>query len=168
MDGCNYPIHRLKHDIFSLLFKVKSSLELVSGKDDLLSIARENILSLEKVLRRVMLLSRLAQGDYSFREEETDICLLIGEILGTSFEEGAIIKTDSSLLTEAFYSLKDILGENYNLSCSKDGFSLEGELNIQSEVERFYLEFFLCVLSCLGMKVKHTGSKIEVRWQGCS
>ncbi|MDQ7082502.1 MAG: hypothetical protein Q9N34_05740 [Aquificota bacterium] len=106
MSECDYPIHRLKHDIFSLLFKIKSSLELLSEEDELLSIASENLHSLEKVLRRVIILSRLARGEHPFREEETNPCLLVGEVLGTALEEDTLIKTDSSLLIEALYSLK--------------------------------------------------------------
>jgi len=60
----------LSHDVFSLLFKVKGSLEILSSFEPQVGkIALGNVNELEKVLKRLFILLRLKNGEYNLSDE---------------------------------------------------------------------------------------------------
>jgi hypothetical protein len=78
----NLEFYRLKHDAFSLIFKVRSSLEILKDyESELGEIALDSILRLEKLLDRLFLADRVLRHAYSLKREAFNPAQVVAQVL---------------------------------------------------------------------------------------
>jgi len=162
----SYEIYRLKHDLMSLLFKIRSSLEISPPDEEFINIALENLDLLQKVLERLFLLDRILRGDYRVKEEDIHPYLLVKEVFGLDLKGDHLLKGDPQLFAVALTSLKDILERIDSVKPTDKGVILEGKVRLSTEIDGFFLEFSREILSIMGVRIGADSSKIELTWEG--
>ncbi len=160
-------LYRLKHDTFSLLFKIKSSLEILGTQEkEFSTIALESLSELEKLLDRLFLLDKVLRGEYRIRKEPLYPCSLAAQVFCVNPSPSEPMEGDNFLFTKALEAIKDTLKGEWRLRCSQNSLILEGS-NPNSEIESFYVNFCLLLLSKINVNLQVRLPKIEIRWGKC-
>jgi len=158
-------VHKLKHDVFSLIFKIKSSLEIISEQEkEFTQMALESTELLEKVLDRLFLFERIREGGYSLRKESFNPVLIISEVFGLEVRGETEVESDTYLFTKAIQSIKDLFAEKPDAQVKSGVLILEGEFDLSGDVKRFFFEFARYLLSLMNITLSNDSSKIELRW----
>ncbi len=160
-----FELYRLKHDVFSLLFKIKSSVELADEKE-FKEIALENLELLEKVLERIFLIESIKAGRYILKEEGFNPTQLAGEVFGIPLKGESLLRGDPYLFTKALSALKDVIAEPKGLKPERRSLIIEGEMDALNDIKEFFLAFAEHLLSLQNVSVRTHSSKIELVWEG--
>ncbi len=160
-----FELHRLKHDIFSLLFKIKSSVELAE-EEEFRKIALENLELLEKIFERMFLVEYIKAGRYTLREEDYNPIQLTGEVFGKPLKGEALLRGDPYLFLKAMGALKDTITESKRIRPEENSLIIEGDLDTSSDIKEFFLSFAEYLLSLQGVSLRAESSKIEIVWEG--
>ena len=160
-----FELHRLKHDVFSLLFKIKSSVEL-ADEEEFKKIALENFELLERVLERIFLVEYIKAGRYTLREGDYNPIQLAGEVFGEPLKGEALLRGDPYLFVKALGALKDTIAEPKGIRSRKDSLIIKGDLDISSDIKEFFLAFAEYLLFLQGASLRVDYSKIEIVWEG--
>ena len=159
----------VKHEVFSALFKIRTSLEILMEESDneLLRIAHENTTLLEKILRRVFTLQSLVEGRHSVKREEINPVIVIGNVLGIELGDEQSIETDPYLFEEGIKAIKDSFEDKPSVNCQKGLVVFEGKIK-EDRISVFFLDFARATLGSAGIKLESGNHKIELSWEGSS
>ncbi len=162
-------VSSLKHEVFSILFKIRTSLEILREERDheLLEIAYENTALLEKILKRVFILQSLIEGKHSVKREEINPVTTIGNILGIELSGDERVETDPYLFEEGIKAIKDSFVGKPSVTCGKRLVVLEGKIK-EDGIAGFFLDFAGTALESAGIKLEDGNHKIELSWEGSS
>ena len=151
--------------MFSLLFKIKFSVEL-ADEEEFKKIALENFELLERVLERIFLVEYIKAGRYTLREEDYNPIQLAGEVFGEPLKGEALLRGDPYLFVKALGALKDTIAEPKGIRSRKDSLIIKGDLDISSDIKEFFLAFAEYLLFLQGASLRVDYSKIEIVWEG--
>ena len=160
-----FELHRLKHDVFSLLFKIKSSLEF-ADEGEFKKIALESLEILERVLERIFFVEYMKAGRYISKEEYYDPVHLVGEVFGKPVKGEALLRGDPYLFVKAMGALKDVITELVGIRSRRNSLIIEGSLDISNDIKKFFIAFAEHLLSLQGASLRVDSSKIEIVWEG--
>ena len=159
----DYNLCTLKHDVFSLVFKIKSSLEL-SAEEEFRRLALSNLELLERTLERIFLMECIEAGRYRLKRESFNPTLLAGEVFKVHLKGKDNFEGDPLLFAKALSSLKDSIGELKGFREREGSLEILCTLDTSTQLKRFFADFASKILSLQGIKLKIDSSKIEIVW----
>ncbi len=159
-------ISPVKHEVFSALFKIRSSLEILmeESDDELLHIAFENTTLLENILKRIFILQSLMEGKHSLKSEEVNPVIVLSNIFGIELNDEHEVETDPYLFEEGIKALKSSFEGKPSINCREEVITLEGKIK-EDTISAFFLNFATEVLEHGGIKLEREGNKIKLSWE---
>ncbi len=163
----DFPLHELKHDLFSLIFKVDSSIDLLCEEPYFKQVAKENLGLLQRTIKRLVLQDKLKRKVLSYKPESFNPSSTLKEIFKfiEEKEKPGDCHADYNLFTEALSALKESFKDEPKVITYKNRFILTGKTEEHSKLKVFFLEVSQNLLKELGFKFKQEEDFIEVSWE---
>ncbi len=161
----NLELYRLKHDVFSLIFKIRSSLEIIAESErEFSSIAMESTLKLERVLERLFFLDLLLRGKYAHKQDVFNPASVVAQAFGEESFPTCEMSSDQTLFSKAVDALRDVFEGKTELRFGKNRVDIKGNILQDKELDRFNLNFAELLLSKINVRFKAESSKIKIEW----
>ncbi len=151
----------IKHDLGSLFFKLKSSINLL--KDDISKDEKEILLDiLEKEINKLQLLCSICSLDlekYTPKKQKININDLV------KIEKDIYIETDGHLFKLLLDSLQYLLEEGQTNFVVKDKeIFIEGKINLNSELKQYLFDFIKNVSKKIHINIETTTDGVHIKW----